>query len=192
MLPTPTIETVEAECSAFDADPSTAFGEDALAELLAKFPENTKPSHVLLKVIVLDQRYSTRLRYVELDQLACHIASKDIDSLMAQGATRAVDLIWDCADIRHYYSFATKFCSWHNPTAYPIYDSYVNECLWTYKNQDSFHDFHRDDMYDYEKFVPIVSTFRNYYGLNCFDFRSLDKFLWRTGDQILRTRYMTS
>lgn len=35
---------------------------------------------------------------------------------------------------RRYLSFASKYCSFHNPDIYPIYDKYVLEVLWVLKN----------------------------------------------------------
>jgi len=183
---------VQKECDAFDEEPSTKLGEEALGKLLAAFPHNDDPSQVLLKVIVLDQRYSTRIQYIDVDNFARHIATCGIDELITQGSPIAVERIWKCEGMRNYYSFATKFCSWHNPTAYSIYDHYVDECLWAYKKQDSFFDFHHQDFYDYEKLVKIVSDFRDHYGLNQFTFREIDKFLWRTGYGMLGEQSVAS
>ena len=35
--------------------------------------------------------------------------------------------------IKHFYSFATKYCSHHNQIEYPIFDSYVDTILCFYK-----------------------------------------------------------
>ena len=186
MLPKPTINLVQQECNAFDQDPFTKLGEQALAQLREQFPRNIEASHILLKVLALNQLYSTRINYIDVDPLARHIAGLGIDTLLAQGSPRAVDLIFVCPPLPKYFSFATKFCSLHNPSAFPIYDHYVDECLWLYKKQDGFAVFHRQDLYIYERFVEIVTAFRNHYELSRFTFREIDKFLWRTGNSILR------
>ncbi|UTW70364.1 hypothetical protein KHA80_07545 [Anaerobacillus sp. HL2] len=41
---------------------------------------------------------------------------------------------------KNFYSFATKYCSHHNPLDYPIYDSYVDEVLRHFRNRDGFSD----------------------------------------------------
>jgi hypothetical protein len=186
MLPKPTINLVQQECNAFDQDPFTKLGEQALAQLREQFPRNIEASHILLKVLALNQLYSTRINYIDVDPLARHIAGLGIDTLLDQGSPRAVDLIFVCPPLPKYFSFATKFCSLHNPSAFPIYDHYVDECLWLYKKQDGFAVFHRQDLYIYERFVEIVTAFRNHYELSRFTFREIDKFLWRTGNSILR------
>jgi hypothetical protein len=188
MLPTPTAELIQTECNAFDEEPYTKLGEEALSQLREHFPRNAEVSHVLLKVIALNKLYSTRIDDVDIDPFARHIAALGIDEAIDQGSPTAVELIFVCPGLRKYYSFATKFCSWHNSTAYPIYDHYVDECLWTYKKQDQFFEFHRQDLYEYDKFVRIVSIFRDHYGLASFSFRQIDKFLWRTGERLLRER----
>jgi len=184
MLPHPDVDLVQKECEAFDSEPFIKLGEDALAQLITRFPHNTDPAQVLLKVIALNQLYSTRINYIDLIPLSRYIAQLGIDKIIAQGLPSAVELIWSCEGMRDYYSFATKFCSWHNPTTYPIYDHYVDECLWAYKKQDLFFDFHHQDLYDYKKLVNIVATFRDHYGLSEFSFRDLDKFLWNTGKRM--------
>src|ERR1035441_4466598 len=143
LLATPTVELVKAKICEFDGDPSTRLGEDALGQLWAQFPRNTETPHVLLKVLALNNLYRTRVRDIDVETLARHIAGLGIDPLLAEGSASAVDLISHCDKLRDCVSFATKYCSWHNPDAYPIYDSRVNECLWSYKKQDGFAKFHR-------------------------------------------------
>jgi hypothetical protein len=59
LLPTPTLELVKAECAAFDQE--CQLTEEALENLRVQFPRNTDISHVLLKVLVLNKLYSTRI-----------------------------------------------------------------------------------------------------------------------------------
>jgi hypothetical protein len=95
--------------------------------------------------------------------------------------------------VRNYFSFASKYCNWHNPTAYPIYDSNVEACLWHYKNQEGSTfagalaergiGFPRYG-YNYAQFVRIVNAFRDGYSLESFTYKQLDKFLWSLGDTL--------
>ncbi len=179
-LPTPTVGLVHAECVEFDHE--NRLTEDALRQLWEHFPQNIEPHHVLLKVLVLNKLYSTRIRDIEVERMAGHIADLHLDPLLAHGSPGAVDLITNCGKLRKHFSFATKFCSWHNPTVYPIYDSRVDECLWSYKKQAQFANFYRKDFKSYEKFLAVVTAFRNFYGHESLTFRQLDKFLWRMGE----------
>jgi hypothetical protein len=187
VLPRPTVELVEAECKAFDLENWLA--EEALGQLRAQFPLNTDILHVLLKVLVLNKLYGTMIRDIEVETVAKHIVGLGIDPLLAQGSLQAVTLITDCPNVRQYLSFASKFCSWHNPTAYPIYDGNVRECLSSYQKQDSFAQFrNKEDLYYYQKLFDAVLAFRSHYGLNSLTFKQLDKFMYRVGGQILKAR----
>lgn len=135
---------------------------------------------------MLDKLYSTRINDIDVWPLAHHIVGLGIDAFIDQGEPSAVWRIFTCKNLRMYYSFATKFCSWHNPAAYPIYDSYADACLWAYQKQDHFkEDFHHQDLWYYDRLIAIVSAFRKHYGLDRFSFRDIDKFLWRTGGNML-------
>jgi hypothetical protein len=140
LLATPTVELVKAKCDEFDGDPSTRLAEDALGQLWAALPRNTDAPHVLLKVLALNKLYNTRVRDIDVEILARHIAGLGIDPLIAEGSSSTVERITHCDNLRNYFSFATKYCSWHNPDAYPIYDTRVDECLWSYKKQDGHQD----------------------------------------------------
>ncbi len=119
MLPTPTVELVLNECRNFDNAPWSQLGDKALKEVLEHFPRNIDASHVLVKVLVLNKLYSTRVLDNDVESLARHITGLGIDKLLEQGALDAVEHIYTCPSLeKKYYSFATKFCSWHNPNAY--------------------------------------------------------------------------
>jgi hypothetical protein len=188
MPPQPTIELVRRKCSSMEKDPGTALSDKALGEMLKKFPHNTQAPQVLLKVIALDQRYSTRIRYIDIDRFARHIATLGIDEHIRTGSLDSVELIRKCKKTRDYYSFATKFCSWHSPSVFPIYDRNVDECLWAYKQKDRFSNFRRSDLKNYKELVRVVDDFRCSYRLTQFSFRELDRFMWVIGDDIRRER----
>jgi hypothetical protein len=190
MLPHPTLELVEAECKAFDQENWLA--EEALGQLRALFPENTDLRHVLLKVLVLNKLYGTMIRDIDVEVVARHIVGlakdRSLDQLLEQGSLDAVLLITDCPNVKEYLSFASKFCSWYNPTAFPIYDGNVRECLWSYGRQDGFAKFRRDDLWYYRRLVQTVVDFRNHYELTSLTFKQLDKFLYISGGRILKGR----
>ena len=128
----------------------------------------------------------------DVEPLAHHIVGlandKHLDQLIDDGSLDAVSLIAKCPKLKEYFSFASKFCSWHNPTAYPIYDGNVRECLWSYGKQDRFAKFRNEDLWYYQNLVETVIAFRNHYGLDPLTFKQLDKFMYRSGGQILKAR----
>jgi len=186
VLAIPTVELVTMRCDEFDSDPSTRLGEDALGQLWAHFPRNTEAAHVLLKVLALNSRYSAQVRDIDIETLARHIAGLSIDPQLAEGSASTVHLITHCGNLRHYFSFATKYCSWHNPDAYPIYDRNVDACLWSYKKENSFAKFQHQDLWDYARLRDVVTEFRTFFKLDSFNFKAIDKFLWSQGDSLLR------
>ena len=185
----PSVSEVEKSCESFDEDAYNRVREDGLRKLRDAFPVNTDPSEVLLKVVTLDNYYSTRILNIHLEPLARHIASlPGLDEQMKAGDNNAVEKIWKCVGTRHYYSFATKYCSWHNPLAYPLFDTRVREYLCWLRNTGHLPSFRTDDLWDYSEFVKIVSSVRDSFGLQDLSFRAFDKFLWTQGDVLMRAK----
>jgi hypothetical protein len=155
-------------------------------KLLRLYPNNTAIEDVLPKVVVLNHQYSTGILATE--QVATHIVSQKIDPLLREGRPEVVSQIavvhlLPSDKTRNNYSFASKYCAWHNACAYPIYDGFVEQMLWGYMKQDCFSRFHKQDLREYNKFKQIVDKFRTYYGLAAHSLKDIDKFLWRAGQK---------
>ena len=90
---------------------------------------------------------------------------------------------------KNFYSFATKYCSHHNPQDYPIYDSYVEKVLCYYRNQDGFAQFKREDLKDYVSFKGALVDFRTFYGLGKYDLKQIDKYIWQLGKEYFPKNY---
>lgn len=185
MLPVPA-SSIDDEIHAFDTEPSTALAEASISALIAAFRQNHAMNHVLLKVVAINRLYRARVLDMDMENLARHVVEIDsLDTLIASGAPEAVPLICDCTTVqRKYYSFATKFCSWHNQSAYSIWDGNVDVALWAYKQQDSFADFKRGSLRNYNAFLRTAKAFRSYYGLENYSLKSIDKFLWQVGGRL--------
>jgi hypothetical protein len=85
--------------------------------------------------------------------------------------------------VRHFYSFATKYCCHHNEEAYPIFDSHVERMLVHFRDTDAFCKFRRSDLRDYPTFVKVMEAFRSFYQLERFSLRDVDIYLWLSGKQ---------
>ena len=167
-------------------DPSSQTGQTdlALRKLFASLPFNAELGDVLLKTAALNALYATSI--FAIYQVAKHIHNLQIDTrLAAQDRT----LVEDIAQVqlsnnkkRRNYSFATKYCSWHSPETFPIYDGFVDNLLWRYAQQDSFfggEQLRRYDFWnDYPTFTRTMLAFRDYNNLQQFTLREIDKFLW--------------
>jgi hypothetical protein len=182
-LPNPDEELVLAMISQFEKENEA--DESGLTQLLAHFPGNTDRGQVAIKVVAINALYNTQLRY--LRTVAQFICDAQIDAQLATGSSDAVNLIekvpCDNGKTRWNYSFATKYCSWHRPDCYPIYDSRVDYCLRSYALMSHFEDFKQDALWDYKAFRDIVDSFRTHYHLEKFTYKKLDMFLYQLGDR---------
>jgi len=156
--------------------------EEVLSELFGKYPENHSLRDVLIKSTALDSLYSTNIYAIV--GVARRIVEANIDDELRKGATEVVEKIARVevgGKIRTNYSFASKYCHWHQPEMYPIYDSYVDQLLWAYHVQHKFETFKQADLRYYPRYKEIIESFRKSYNLTQFGFKDLDKFLWGYG-----------
>ena len=181
-LQAPTADQVQAACEQFDRENQVT--EQALTELFRQYPRNGDLHHVLLKVSAVNSLYHTAIFALETVARHIHEHHKEIDAALAAGSPAIVEKI---AKVRvqgrpyNFFSFATKYCSWHQPSAYPIYDAHVDHYLWTLQQQRRFASFLHPDLWDYPKFINIVAAFRDSHGLGSFTYKEIDKFLFLQG-----------
>jgi len=153
-------------------------------------PENRDIESILLKVSALNDFYSTNI--YDTYTVAKHILNLNIDSRLKSGDRKLVN---DLASvntgkkIRNFYSFASKYCSHHNPDEFPIYDSYVDKMLRHYRKVDKFNKFNNEDLKSYPIFIKIIEALREFYNVNSYSLRQLDIFLWLAGKEYLPNNY---
>ena len=154
--------------------------ERVITRLIKEFPKNSILEEVLLKVCTINTLYNAYVFNKDLESVAHRIRDLDIDE---QLEGRNSDIPGRIATApkgeRRYYSFATKYCSWHQPSLYPIYDSLVGEVLWEYRKK--FGECRPSSLRDYGEFREIVKEFKRRYHLQEFSFKEIDKFLWIFG-----------
>lgn len=175
---------------AWDQLDSYVCQEVALTKLFQTYPNNTELEDVLLKCTVLNEFYSAGVLGIDLLKIAEHIVRLNIDSRLHDGKW---DVVPDICSFkgREYYSFASKYCNWHNPQAYPIYDSYVDTVLWNLNLQNDKQYFKtRCSLKEYETYGNVLKTIAKEYNLktaldpansDIVDFKILDKYLWLYG-----------
>ena len=135
--------------------------EEAIRELCKIFPDNKDYKGVLLKSIVINELYSTQI--IAIRNVAKHILELDIDERLRQGDTQVVDQIARLTisgKERKNYSFATNYCSFHQPYLYPIYDSIVDKVLKRYQKQDRFFPQPIGNLKDYQRFKEVLKRIR--------------------------------
>jgi hypothetical protein len=158
--------------------------EEALNKLfLELLPGNSEIADILLKASCLNDFYSTRI--FAIYPVAKRILSiKDLDKRLKAGDIKLVCELGNVKigdDKRYFYSFATKYCSHHNPIAFPIYDSYVEKVLVYFNKVDEFSSFKIKDLKDYRTFKGILLDFQRYYKLERFNLKEIDRYLWLLG-----------
>ena len=165
--------------------------EDALNKLFFELcPKNNDIVDILLKASSLNAFYSTNI--FSIYPVAKHIHQLNIDTRLESGDVTLVGDIQYVTignTLKNFYSFASKYCSHHNPLDYPIYDSYVDEVLRYFRNRDSFSDFQDGDLKDYVKFKGILIDFRAFYGLNRYNLKQIDQYVWQLGKDYFPKNY---
>lgn len=186
-LPKPCQNEVEKYLDLWKALENYSLQESALDRLFFTLaPHNTEIEDILLKVSTLNDFYSTNI--FSVFPVAKHILSLDIDNRLEQGDPTLVDAI-KTVEGRNHYSFATKYCSHHNPLEYPIYDSYVDKVLRYYRDTDGFCFFDSDELKQYDSFKQIVLAFRAYYKLEQYSLKEIDQYLWQLGKEYFPKSY---
>ena len=186
-LPMPSTSEVEKYLTMWKSLENYALQEAALDKLFLSWaPTNTSIEGILLKVSTLNDFYSTNI--FSVFPVAKHILALDIDQRLFDGDPTPVDDIKSVGR-RNHYSFATKYCSHHNPLDYPIYDSYVDKVLRHFRDTDGFCIFKNEDLKQYVEFKRIVLAFRSHYGLTQYTLKEIDQYLWQLGKEYFLKTY---
>jgi hypothetical protein len=194
-IQTPTNSLVEKYLAKFDDSKRYSDADKAIIKLFKAFPFNIDIEDILLKISVINDLYSTNVFGTYI--LASHIKKLEIDQALTHHDLSVVIKIATGHGIRkpkengdrNFYSFATKYCNWHNKDAYLIYDSFIEKLLLLYRDTNQFSSFEKSDLKDYVKFKKIIITFRDFYQLTKHDLKDIDKFLWTYSKDIFPTNY---
>lgn len=161
--------------------------EHALDKLFFELcPNNVCIEDILLKCSSLNDFYSTNI--FDIHSVAQHIYGLNIDERMSEGD---LSLINDIAHVkvgvkkeeRFFYSFATKYCSHHQPMKFAIFDNYVEKVLWHFQKKDKFSSFKREDLKNYAIYMKAIHDFKRHYRLDDFNIKQLDQYLWQLGKE---------
>jgi hypothetical protein len=188
----PSVEGIKCFLEEFKSDILFTYSENALIKLFTKtYPQNKDIGDVLIKVCALNTIYSTNI--MKTITVAQHIIELDIDNRLENGD---IDLVNEIATVQfdsgkswNFYSFATKYCSFHKPDIFPIYDSYIEKMLWHFNKIDNFYKYHRYEIKIYNVFYKILCSFIKYYGLSKCSFKEIDLYLWEAGKKYFPITY---
>ncbi len=187
-IPKPCKESISKYLNEWDTLEKYTLQENSIGKLFqVHCSENDDIESILLKVSVLNDFYSTNI--FDTFTVAKHILSLNIDSRLKSGDLILVNDIARVPKVRKFYSFASKYCSHHNPDKFPIYDSYVDKMLRHYRKVDKFNKFKNEDLKSYPKFIKSIEALREFYNVNSYSLRQLDIFLWLVGKEYLPNNY---
>ena len=163
--------------------PSYSNQEKALDKLFMGIcKRNDNIEDILIKCSSLNDFYSTNI--FDIHTVAQHILSLKIDERLKNGDLSLVDEISQVevnGKLHTFYSFATKYCSHHNPERYAIYDSYVEKVLLSMNSRDHFMKFKQEELKVYETYMRVIKAFQQRYGLMQYNIKRLDQYLWQLG-----------
>lgn len=201
---------IEQCISKFDEDESEK--ENTVRRVFSD-PNNSILEVVLTKVVVLNEFYSTQLNsnkpkelkpgqtyHMDVISMAHHIVawkqfSEYCNSQEKEKRQEAVAYLSGLSEkksdyfMQHHkkaYSFATKYCSWHNPNHYPIVDSFSKGMLYYLNKEFGFFrgKIKQEDLNTYSVFCDVYEALQEYLKKECnkyYSFRDIDKFLWYYG-----------
>lgn len=190
-IPKPSVSQVELYLMKWKNLENYRLQEDALNRLFFDLcPLNVEITDILLKASTLNNFYSTNI--FSIYPVAKHICDLNIDKRLEFGddtLVRDIQYVTISNTPKNFYSFATKYCSHHNPFKYPIYDSFVDEVLRYFRNRDNFADFKDTDLKDYIKFKRVLVDFQTFYELEKFNLKQIDQYIWQLGKEYFPKNY---
>lgn len=145
-------------------------------------PSNTCLEDIIIKISTVNKLYSTNI--YNILPVAKHIFHLQIDEKLQKGDPTLINQIANIEiNDKHYnyLSFATKYCAFHQPLLYNIYDSNVQNVLLHFGQRDKFLKFHKTQLRDYLYYSNTLHCFQNYYHLEKLNAWQLDKYLWQLG-----------
>lgn len=164
--------------------------DQAITNLFNSFPENNNLEDILLKVSVINDMYSTQIYATFL--ISKHILKLNIDDDLKNGNPELVNKIASGHGIKssrykkeiNFYSFATKYCNWHNQEKYAIYDQFAEKTLVAYKRQYHFSEFKSIELKNFKVFRDTILEFIKFFQLTNYNLKEVDKFLWIYGKEL--------
>lgn len=179
----PSVKDAEWFLNYWNELPSYSNQEKALDKLFIKLcAKNDNIEDILIKCSSLNDFYSTNI--FDSHTVAQHIKALNIDERLNKGDRSLVDRI---AHVKvngkdhFFYSFATKYCSHHQPEQYAIYDSYVEKVLLTMNKREPFANFKQENLKDYDTYMNVIKAFQQKFGLMQYTIKQLDQYLWQLG-----------
>ena len=185
-VPRPSCTEADKYLEQWNEDENLLYSDALLKKLFQEtYPKNISVYEIFIKATALNSVYSTHID--SFYSVAQTILSLNIDERLRDGDETLVDdMLSSLRETmgKEPFSFVTKYCSFHNPDDFPIYDSYVDEVLWYFNGLEKFSRYYRSDLkvkHNYSKYKSILMDFRCCFGLEKYSTKELDQYLWQFG-----------
>jgi hypothetical protein len=189
-IPCPTKSEMKKYLAVWDKVENFYKPKKAMTKLFNHYRTNMDIDDILIKIYTLNAAYSASI-FWPID-VAKNILDMKIDNDLRAGDLAVVDKIRTGHGVRNrqgaeinFYSFATKYCSFHNPDKYPLFDSNVKRALIYFKEHctEQF-TFNNTDLGVYKAFVDIIRKFQETFYLQDSALRDIDKYLYLIGREL--------
>ena len=154
--------------------------ESIIRNAVERNPLHTDLEQVLEKVSLINELYSAGVQ--DIVAMAEHILLlQNLDSLLKDGDLNVVENIanYETSVSRkkiRCYSFATKYCAFHNPIKYPIYDKFVAQRVLELTREIGYH-VTAMELKKYTRFKDAIDRIIAVFCLEN-DYNKVDKYLW--------------
>jgi len=180
-------------CSAaFASVDDYPLADRVLQPLFKTKPRNSDAAHVLEKVVALNTLYRTGILDIYRMSSFIHRRGRELDRCLRNGDARAIATIRKGHGIRRrghkeidFYSFATKYCHWHRPDEFPMYDWYVDVALTAIlRSVGDRHKPREVDLRDFRAFRSLVDAAKMKVGWRGRGYKEFDQGLWIMGQAL--------
>lgn len=154
----------------------------------ADHKENKDISIITTKVVLINSLYYTFvLSPLEMAKHIQKIAEKkQLDYLISTGDPMAVELISQAKISKRkirFLSFASKYCHFHNPSKYSMFDKYVCNLLKKINGKEQTLGINNKNLTKYPVFHAAIVNLKEKVNLKN-DFIEMDRYLWLCGQKI--------
>jgi len=176
--------------AAFPKEPWNVAADRAVRHAFSIFPTSRSRHGVLLKIAALRAIWGAGV--FDTYAMADHILHlQRLDKWLRRGDDRAVARIRQGHGIRpsgrrrelDLYSFATKYCHWHRPDLYPMYDYYVDRALKRLNRWRPFTD-SIGDLREFGRLRQALDACNRKSGLHWRGNKRLDQAFWVAGRKL--------
>ncbi len=197
-IPCPTKAEVKKYLEIWDSNENYCKPAEALQKLFTVYLSTNKHiEDILIKTYALNDAFGTSI-YWPVD-VAENILAMKINDDLSEGNKSVIGKIAKKNGKekfefkskngktikKEFYSFATKYASFHQPDKYPLFDSNVERALNYFKNScPAKFTFNNGNLKIYKEFVSIVREFKESFDLSNSPFRDIDKYLYLVGKEI--------